>query len=158
VQQEIAARLPDLEVLTSTEFRRRSISHWMFRTGVGLALIFGTILGVVIGAVIEAQTLYSAALDHIKEFAVLRMLGSSAAYVYRIILVQASLISLAGFTLGALLVALVDRLSQQTALPMVVPPSLFLAMLIVSLAIGAISTIIAVVKVLRVDPAAVLMR
>lgn len=158
VQQQIAARLPDMEVLTKAEFRQRSISHWLFRTGVGLALIFGTILGVVIGAVIEAQTLYSAALDHIKEFAVLRMLGSSAGYVYRIILVQASLISLAGFAFGALLVALVDRLSQQTALPMVVPPSLVLAMLVVSLAIGAFSTIIAVVKVLRVDPAAVLMR
>jgi putative ABC transport system permease protein len=158
IQKEIAARLPDLEVLTGDEFRRRSISHWLFRTGVGLALIFGTILGVVIGAVVEAQTLYSAALDHIKEFAVLRMLGSSARYVYRIILVQASLISLAGFALGAVLVALVDRLSQQTALPMVVPPSLFWAMLAVSLAIGAFSTIIAVMKVLRVDPAAVLMR
>ena len=158
VQQEMAARLPDLEVLTSAEFRHRSISHWLFRTGAGIALILGTILGVVIGAVIEAQTLYSAALDHIKEFAVLRMLGASASYVYRIILAQASLISVAGFALGALCVALVDRLSQQTALPMVVPPSLFLAMLIVSLAIGAFSTIVAVLKVLRVDPATVLMR
>jgi len=147
-----------LEVLTSAEFRHRSISHWLFRTGAGIALILGTILGVVIGAVIEAQTLYSAALDHIKEFAVLRMLGASASYVYRIILAQASLISVAGFALGALCVALVDRLSQQTALPMVVPPSLFLAMLIVSLAIGAFSTIVAVLKVLRVDPATVLMR
>jgi putative ABC transport system permease protein len=158
IQREIAARLPDLEVLTSAEFRQRSIFHWLFRTGVGLALIFGTILGVVIGAVIVAQTLYSAALDHIKEFAVLRMLGSSAGYVYRIILAQASLISLAGFALGAICVALVARMSQQTALPMVVPPSLFLAMLIVSLAIGIFSTVIAVLKVLRVDPAAVLMR
>jgi len=158
IQKEIGARLSNLEVLTSAEFRRRSLSHWLFRTGVGIALIFGTILGVVIGAVIEAQTLYSATLDHIKEFAVLRMLGSSAGYIYRIILAQASLISFAGFALGALCVVLVDRLSQQTALPMVVPPSLFLAMLIASLAIGAFSAIIAVLKVLRVDPAAVLMR
>ena len=111
-----------------------------------------------IGAVIEAQTLYSAALDHIKEFAVLRMLGCSAGYVYRIILAQASLISLAGFALGALWVVLVDHWSQQTALPMVVPPSLFLAMLIVSLAIGIFATIIAVLKVLRIDPASILMR
>ena len=158
IQKEIGARLSNLEVLTSAEFRRRSLSHWLFRTGVGIALIFGTILGVAIGAVIEAQTLYSATLDHIKEFAVLRMLGSSAGYIYRIILAQASLISFAGFALGALCVVLVDRLSQQTALPMVVPPSLFLAMLIASLAIGAFSAIIAVLKVLRVDPAAVLMR
>jgi|JRHI01.1.fsa_nt_gi putative ABC transport system permease protein len=158
VRKDIAARLPDMEVLTTAEFRQRSIRHWLFRTGVGLALILGTILGVVIGVVIEAQTLYSATLDHIKEFAVLRMLGSSARYVYRIIVAQASMISVAGFALGALCVAVVDHLSQETALPMVVPPALFLAMLIVSLAIGAFSAVIAVLKVLRVDPASVLMR
>jgi putative ABC transport system permease protein len=158
VRKDIAARLPDMEVLTTAEFRQRSIRHWLFRTGVGLALILGTILGVVIGVVIEAQTLYSATLDHIKEFAVLRMLGSSARYVYRIIVAQASMISVAGFALGALCVALVAHMSQETALPMVVPPALFVAMLIVSLAIGAFSAVIAVLKVLRVDPASVLMR
>jgi putative ABC transport system permease protein len=145
-------------VLTTAEFRDRSITHWIFRTGVGVALILGTVLGVVIGVVIEAQTLYSATLDHIKEFAVLRMLGSSAGYVYRVILAQASMISLAGFALGAIAVAIVGHLSQQTALPMVVPPLLFVAMLVVSLFIGVISASIAVTKVLRIDPAAVLMR
>jgi putative ABC transport system permease protein len=160
IKKEIGTRLSDsdAEVLTSAEFRQRSISHWLFRTGAGLALILGTVLGVVIGAVIEAQTLYSSALDHIKEFAVLRMLGCSAGYVYRVIFAQASMISLAGFALGALCVVLVDHLSQQTALPMVVPPSLFLAMLIVSLAIGIFATVIAVLKVLRIDPASILIR
>jgi len=107
---------------------------------------------------IEAQTLYSATLDHIKEFAILRMFGSSAAYVYRIILTQAALISVAGFALGTVCAMLVSRWSQETALPMVVPLQLCIAMLFGSLAIGAFSAIAAVVKVLRFDPAAVLMR
>ena len=158
VQKQIAARLSDVEVLTPAEFRDRSIRHWIFRTGVGVALILGTVLGIVIGVVIEAQTLYSATLDHIKEFAVLRMLGSSAGYVYRVILAQASIISFAGFVLGALGVVLVDRLSQATALPMVVPPLLFVAMLVAALLIGLVSASIAVTKVLRIDPASVLMR
>ncbi len=158
IQKRIAASLPDAEVLTKAAFRSRSISHWLFGTKVGISLIFGTILGVIIGMVIVAQTLYSATLDHVKEFAVLRMFGSSAGYLYRVILTQATLISLAGFALGALGVVLVHRWSQQTALPIVVPGSLFAAMLIVSLAIGAVSAITAVLKVLRVDPAIVLMR
>jgi putative ABC transport system permease protein len=159
IQKEIAARLPDdAEVLTKAEFRKRSISHWLFGTKVGVALIFGTILGVIVGMAIEAQTLYSATLDHIKEFAILRMFGSSAAYVYRIILTQAALISVAGFALGTVCAMLVSRWSQETALPMVVPLQLCIAMLFGSLAIGAFSAIAAVVKVLRFDPAAVLIR
>jgi putative ABC transport system permease protein len=158
IQKDIAAGLPDEEVLTKAEFRRRSISHWLFGTKVGISLIFGTILGVIVGAVILAQTLYSATLEHINEFAVLRMLGSSSSYLNRIILTQAGLISIAGFALGMLCVMLVSRWSQQTPLPMVIPLELSIAMLIGSLAIGALSAIAAVVKVLRFDPAAVLMR
>jgi len=158
IQREIATRLPDVEVLTKAEFRQRSISHWLFGTRVGIALIFGTILGVIVGMAIEAQTLYSATLDHINEFAVLRMLGSSSSYLYRIILTQAALISVAGFALGTVCVVLISRWSQETALPMVVPLQLSIAMLIGSLAIGAFSAIAAVMKVLRIDPAAVLMR
>jgi len=159
IKHEIAERLSsDAEVLTKAEFRKRSISHWLFGTKVGVSLIFGTILGVIIGAVIVAQTLYSATLDHIKEFAVLRMLGSSASYLYLIILMQAAIISVIGFALGLVCVLLVSQWSQQSPLPMIVPPELRIVMLIVSLAIGGSSAIIAVLKVLRIDPAAVLMR
>lgn len=158
MQQELVARLPRAEVLTTDEFRSRSLSRWLFRTGAGLALIGGAILGVVIGVMIEAQTLYSATIDHLREFAVLRVLGSSATYVYRIILTQAALISLAGFAVGMLCVALVDHWSQRTALPMVVPPLLCIAMLVVALIIGALSAITAVLKVLRIEPASVLLR
>ena len=159
IKQEITARLSlDAEILTKAEFRSRSISRWLYGTRVGIALIFGTTLGVIIGMVIEAQTLYSATLDHINEFAVLRMLGSSSGYLHRIILTQAALISLAGLALGMLCVLLVSCLSQHTALPMVIPRELVMATLIGSLAIGAVSAIAAVVKVLRIDPTVVLMR
>jgi putative ABC transport system permease protein len=159
IKHQIAARLSsDAEVLTKAEFRKRSISHWLFGTKVGVSLIFGTILGVIIGAVIVAQTLYSATLDHIKEFAVLRMLGSSASYIYRIILLQASIVSVVGFALGLVCVLLVSHWSQETPLPVIVPLELRIAMLMVSLAIGASSAIIAVLKVLRIDPATMLMR
>ena len=145
-------------MLTQAEFRSRSILRWLYGTRVGIALIFGTVLGVIVGLAIEAQTLYSATLDHINEFAVLRMLGSSSGYLYRIILTQAVLISVAGFAVGTLFVTLIGRLSQHTALPMVIPPQLILAMLIGSIIVGAASAIAAVVKVVRIDPATLLMR
>jgi len=159
IKQKITARLSsNAEVLTQAEFRSRSIIRWLYGTRIGIALIFGTVLGVIVGMAIEAQTLYSATLDHINEFAVLRMLGSSSSYLYRIILMQAVLISLAGFALGMISVLLVARLSQHTALPMVVPPPLILATLVGSLVVGVVSAIAAVVKVLRIDPATILMR
>ena len=68
----------DREVLTQAEFRNRSVDYWLFETGAGAALIAGAALGMIVGVVIVAQTLYSSTKDHLNEFATLRALGASA--------------------------------------------------------------------------------
>jgi hypothetical protein len=91
VRDALRAKLPDSEVLTKAEFRTRSLNHWLFATGAGVALIGGAVLGLVVGTVIVAQTLYSSTKDHLNEFATLRALGSSSGYIHRVILAQAGL-------------------------------------------------------------------
>ena len=63
VRQELAKRLPDAEVLLRGEFRKRSLNYWLFQTGAGAALIAGALLGLIVGVVIVAQTLYSSTKD-----------------------------------------------------------------------------------------------
>jgi putative ABC transport system permease protein len=82
VRNALAARLPNTEVLTRAEFRDRSLDQWLYSTGAGVALIGGAILGLLVGTVIVAQTLYSSTKDHLNEFATLRALGSSSGYIW----------------------------------------------------------------------------
>ena len=49
-----------------------------------MALIGGAILGLIVGTVIVAQTLYSSTKDHLNEFATLRALGSSSGYIHKV--------------------------------------------------------------------------
>jgi len=77
VRASLLSRLESAEVLTTEEFRGRSLTQWLFRTGAGVALIGGALLGILVGTVIVAQTLYSSTKDHLNEFATLRALGSS---------------------------------------------------------------------------------
>ena len=99
----LAARLPDREVLTQHEFRKRSLDYWLFETGAGAALIAGAALGIIVGVVIVAQTLYSSTKDHLNEFATLRALGASAGYINKVILMQAMLSAVIGYVLGMVL-------------------------------------------------------
>ena len=110
-----ATRCPTSEVLTKAEFHDRSLNHWLFATGAGVALIGGAILGLVVGTVIVAQTLYSSTKDHINEFATLRALGSSSGYIHRVILAQAALSAVLGYALGMIIAMTVVYLSEQTA-------------------------------------------
>jgi len=158
VRKVLREKVPDSEVLTKAEFHDRSLNHWLFATGAGVALIGGAILGLVVGTVIVAQTLYSSTKDHINEFATLRALGSSSGYIHRVILAQAALSAVLGYALGMIIALTVVYLSEHTALPIVMTPSLAALLLALTIAMCAISALSAIGKVMRIDPAVVFNR
>jgi putative ABC transport system permease protein len=158
VRRELAARLPNTEVLTKAEFRDRSLDQWLFSTGAGVALIGGAILGVLVGTVIVAQTLYASTKDHLIEFATLRALGSSSGYIHKVILAQAGLSAVIGYVPGMVIALTVVAFSERTALPIVMPPGLAAALFLLTLFMCAISAVSAIMKVTRIDPAMVLIR
>jgi putative ABC transport system permease protein len=158
VRRAIASRVDGVEVLTTEEFRGRSLDQWLFATGAGVALIGGALLGLLVGTVIVAQTLYASTKDHLNEFATLRALGSSSGYIHRVILAQAALSAVVGYLLGMTIALGVVRLSEYSPLPIVMTPTLAAFLFALTLAMCAISAISAIVKVTRIDPAMVFSR
>jgi putative ABC transport system permease protein len=158
VRNRITANLSDVQVLTSAEFRDRSRSFWLFGTGAGAALFAGALLGVVVGTVIVAQTLYSSTKDHINEFATLRAIGSSGTYIHKVIICQALLNAVIGFSLASLVSLFIVRNTANSALPIVLTPGLTLSLFLLTVVMCVISAIAAIVKVTRIDPAMVFTR
>ena len=155
VRQALSQRLSGVEVLTRDEFRERSLDHWLFGTGAGVALIGGALLGILVGTVIVAQTLYASTKDHLGEFATLRALGSSAGYIHRVILAQAALSAAIGYVLGMTLSMIIIFFSESSPLPIVMTPWLATGLLVLTIAMCAISAFAAIMKVTRIDPAMV---
>lgn len=158
VRRRLQANLSDLEVLTRTEFRNRSRSFWLFGTGAGAALFAGALLGVIVGTVIVAQTLYASTKDHLDEFATLRAIGSSGGYIYMVIIWQALLSAIVGFGGAAAISAVVVGMTAASALPVVVTPGLSAALLLLTVVMCVTSAIAAIVQVMRIDPALVFTR
>jgi putative ABC transport system permease protein len=155
VRQDLKGRLEGAEVLTQAEFRDRSLKQWLFRTGAGVALIGGALLGSLVGTVIVAQTLYSSTKDHLGEFATLRALGSSSGYIHKVILAQAGISAVVGYALGISISLAILVLSHNTALPMVMTPGLAFWLFTLTVGMCAISALSAIVKVTKIDPATV---
>ena len=158
VRRDIKGRVDGVDVLTTPEFRGRSLDQWLFATGAGIALIGGALLGLLVGTVIVAQTLYSSTKDHLNEFATLRALGSSSGYIHRVILAQAGLSAVIGYALGMALAMVVVALSEYSPLPIIMTPTLAASLFGLTLGMCAISAISAIVKVTRIDPAMVFSR
>ena len=150
--------LGDVDVLTAAEFRDRSRSFWLFDTGAGFALFAGALLGIIVGTVIVAQTLYSSTKDHLNEFATLRAIGSSGVYIHKVIICQALISAVVGFCLAAGIGLIVVAATADTALPIVMTPALTLGLFLLTVLMCVVSAIAAIVQVTRIDPAMVFTR
>ena len=155
-RQQLLARLSKVEVLTPDEFRSRSRAFWLFSTGAGAALFAGALLGAIVGTVIVAQTLYSSTKDHLNEFATLRAIGSSSLYIHKVIICQALLSALIGFSLAASIGLFIVMMTAKTALPIVMTPELTLGLFLLTVVMCIASALAAVVQVMRIDPVRIL--
>ena len=158
VQHDIQSAVPDVDVLTPREFRDRSRSFWLFGTGAGAALFAGALLGVIVGTVIVAQTLYSSTKDHLYEFATLRAIGCSNRYIYRVIIWQALLNAVIGFALATAIGYVVVQVTTKSALPIVITPPLIGGLFALTIVMCVGSAITAIIRVVRIDPVMVMSR
>jgi len=72
----------------------------------GIAASFGSLIGfaIISGFIIIGLTLYSSAIDRIKDYGTLKAIGATNGYISRLILLQAFILSIFGFAIGRLMV------------------------------------------------------
>lgn len=155
LRQRIAERVRDVDVVTNSEFSSRTRYYWMFTTGAGVAVLLAAILGLVVGIVVVAQTIYATTMDHLREFGTLKAMGAPNSYIYRVILKQAAISAVIGYVLGMSVSTFVIRGSQQGGAAIVVPWELTIGMFFLTLAMCAGAAFVSIHKVTRIDPAMV---
>jgi putative ABC transport system permease protein len=154
LRARLQEHLPDTEVLTGAAFARNSSNYWLFTTGAGISLIMSAALGLSIGGVVVAQTLYASTMDRLPEYAMLRAIGGPAEYLYLIVLLQAGLAGVIGYALGLILVGAIAWLSSDASAAPELPAWLAVAIGVATLADCLIAAAVSLRVVMRIDPVA----
>jgi putative ABC transport system permease protein len=155
LQKNMITSLPDdVLILTKSEFKAEEIAYWNGNTPIGYVFTFGVIMGFVVGIIIVYQILYSDVQDHIKEYATLKAMGYTNAYLSFIVIQEAVILAVLGFFPGALLARqLFQQASAATNLPLELTPALGANVLGLTLFMCIVSGMIAVRKLRSADPA-----
>jgi putative ABC transport system permease protein len=149
-----AALASDVDVLTKEELIEREMAFWRSNAPVGYIFLVGVYMGFVVGVIICYQIIYSDIADHMREFATLKAMGYANPYFLRLVLCQSLYLSLLGFLPGVVVsYACYAALSAFTGLTMQLTLSVSLVVLLVTIAMCAVSGILAVRKLLSADPA-----
>jgi putative ABC transport system permease protein len=155
LRTRLAPRLHDVDVRTTREFGRMTEIYWMFTTGAGIAVLLAALLGLIVGVVIVAQTIYATTMDHLREYGTLKAMGATNAYLYRVIMQQAVISAAIGYALAMVVSHFVVEGSQKGGAAILLPLPMAIGMfgLTVAMCVGA--ALVSINKVTRLDPAVV---
>jgi putative ABC transport system permease protein len=155
VQAELRRRLPYNDVLTRDEWARQSRDYWVKSTGLGMSMGVTVFLGILVGIVIVAQTLYTSAVEHIKEFGTVKAIGGSNLAIYRILGEQALIAAVIGFTLGACFSYLARPLMATIHLNVLLSPGFSAVVFAGTVVMCLASALFSFRRVAGIDPALV---
>ncbi len=132
-----------------------SIGELLGSSGIAFSLGSLIVFALIVGFVIIGLTLYSSAIDRIRDYGTLKAIGANNWYVRKLILTQALLIAFTGFGLGYVLVlGFKQGIAQAGTLfefPAWVPPGLFL----ITLIIAFLGSGFAIRRIVSLEPSAV---
>ena len=155
VRRSLLDSVKDVEVYTTGEFSRMTTFYWMFTTGAGVAVLIAAVLGLVVGFVVVAQTIYATTMDHIREYGTLKAMGAPNSYVYKVIMKQAAISAVIGYGLGMIVSIFVVRASQEGGAAILMPAPMAIGMFFLTLAMCVGAGLVSISKVTRIDPAMV---
>ncbi len=157
VRNAMSDYLPDdVLVLTKQQFVQREKDYWNSATPIGYIFAFGAIMGFVVGAIIVYQILFADVSEHLNEYATLRAIGYRNRFVSGIVLQQAVILGVLGYLPGLIVVYwLYGKAAAATNLPLYITQERAITVFLMTLGMCAISALMAVRKVRRLDPAEV---
>jgi putative ABC transport system permease protein len=155
VARELQKRMGTEQVSTSDEFRRTLVDYMLTKTPIGVVLGSSTVIGLLVGFVMVALTMFSAVLDNLREFGTLKALGATTLDLVGLLWAQAIVYGLLGAVVGSVLVGRVAVATRSAQIAMQLPPELLLATAGIAVLLCLVTSSVAVLRVRSIEPAMV---
>ncbi|MFA6163646.1 MAG: ABC transporter permease [Methylobacter sp.] len=144
-----------LAAYTRAEFMTLTYQYFMRNTGIPINFGMSVLLGFIVGAAIAGQTFYNFTLENLRQFGVLKAMGTSNWTLLRMILLQAVLVGTIGYGLGVGLTALFGYAMRHSILAFKFPWQLLLFSGAGVSMICVFAALISIRKVILLEPAIV---
>lgn len=130
------------------------LAYWKNNVPVGFIFGFGVVMGLVVGMVIVYQILFTDITNHLNEFATLKAMGYTQAYLYKVVFASSVLLAVIGFIPGLLLsLGLYDMTEGVIYIPLPMPLSKVIMVFVMILCMCIFSGALAMRKMRSANPA-----
>jgi putative ABC transport system permease protein len=155
VVANINATVNDVKAWPAPQLAASSVKKILSSSGIALSTGTLIIFALIAGFFIIGLTMYSSALDRLKDYGTLKAIGAGNAYITRLILTQALLFSVVGFLVGLVLLEGFRRGVANSGLIFSFSPLMLLGMFATIGLISLSGASFALSRIRSVEPAAV---
>jgi len=153
LKRDLTERVHGVDVYTASEFSHMTRFYWMYSTGAGIAVLLAALLGLVVGIVVVAQTIYATTMEHLREYGTLKAMGASNSYIYRIIIKQAVISAVLGYIVGMMVALCLVRGGQTGGASILLPWPVAIGIFGVTVMMCVVAALVSINKVMRLEPA-----
>lgn len=144
----------DVQAYTYREYVDAELAYIQNSSAIGFVFTLGTMMGFIVGIVIVYQVLSTDVNDHMAEYATFKAMGYKNSYLLLVVFEEALILSVIGFIPSVAIAAgLYQLTAAATALPIILPASRAVTVLIMTILMCGISGAIATRKLQSADPA-----
>jgi len=155
VVADINANIYGVRAWPSKKLALSSVMKILMSSGIALSTGTLIIFALIAGFFIIGLTMYSSALDRLKDYGTLKAIGAGNKYISRLILTQALLFSVVGFLVGLLLLEVFRIGVEKSGLIFSFSPIMLLAMFAIIGLISLSGASFALSRIRSVEPATV---
>jgi len=143
----------DTQVFTRAQLKDHEIAHWVTATSTGLIFGFGVIVACIVGMVILNQTLATQITRQLPQYATLKAMGYSNAYLGGIVVTVATIMSTVSFVPAVVLSIVIYWIVRRaTLLPIEMTMPRLIAVLAIAWGMSALSGLLSLRVLRRADP------
>ena len=155
VRDNINRKIFGVRAWSSADLASSTVGFLLANSGIGFSIGSLIVFALIAGFFIIGLTMYSAALDRIRDYGTLKGIGATNGYIVRLILLQAFLFSIAGFGLGYLFIDLFRQGVGKAGTVFNYSPVMILSFFLVTLLISLGGAAFAIRRIVSLEPASV---
>ncbi len=158
VRDRINDGLAGVRAWTKDDFARATVSTVLATSGIALSIGTLIIFATLAGMIIIGLTMYSAAVDRLRDYGTLKAIGADNSYVRRLIMIQALFFGLTGYGISIVLIEVFRMGIANSGVIFRYSPAIKAAFFAVTILIALGGALFAMRRLSRLEPASVFRR
>lgn len=152
VRARLQQTLSDTRVMTREEYLREILIYILTATQIGFSFGTSTFMGLLVGLITVALSMFSSVVDNMRQFGTLKAIGSTNGDLARLLFVQAVIYGLVGSLIGLGLVASMVQGMRNPQLTPILPMQAFGISVVLMVGVCLAASVLALLRLRRLEP------